>query len=343
MRLQKFRPPAVLVETVIVLAILLAAGVTLLLLVGADPVATAGALVQGAFGSPSNFGETLIRMIPVSLIALALIPSLRVGLFNIGAPGQMDIGALCGALASLHMANLPSVLVIPTAFVMAVIGGAVPSMICGVLKARLRVNEILATMVFNMLARLLLEYLLSGPLQGFQVNLPQSDILPSSAWLPLLMDGTRAHWGLALVVVLVAAMLLLNSTPLGYRLRLYGASPSLGQQAGADRVRMTVWTMAFAGAWAGVAGWVQVAGVDHRLYATVADTVGYTGLFAVLLGRSRPLGVLAASLVFAALLQGGDFLQIGAGISPELIDALIGLMLLVIASRSILKRGAEPS
>jgi general nucleoside transport system permease protein len=334
-------PIAVLVEALLAAVALTVAASVLLLIVGANPLEVGGALATGAFGGTANFGETLVRMIPIAVIALGLIPSLRIGLFNIGAPGQMDLGALCAALPSLAFPATPAPILLAASLVAAMIGGALPSAICGLLRSRLSVNEILATLVLNMLARLFLEYLLAGPLHGLHANLPQSDPLPAAAWLPTLMAGSRANWGVVAAALLLAITAVLNGTPLGYRLRLYGASPNLGLQAGVKRLQVTVWTMAFAGACAGLAGWIQVAGVDHRLYATVADPVGYTGLFAALLGRLQPFGVVAASLVFAALLRGGEFLQIGAGISPEIISALVGLMLIIIAGRSIFRIGGS--
>ncbi len=258
-------------------------------------------------------------------------------------PGQMGMGALFATMPSLFLPGLPAALLLPIAFIAAAAGGALPALACGFLKARWNVNEILATLVFNMLIGLLLDYLLSGPMQGFQANLPQSDQFPAQAWLPVLVSGTRIHLGLVFVLLLALGCIGLNATPLGYRLRLFGASPRLAHQAGVSRTGMIIGTMVFAGAWAGVAGWSQAAGVDHRLYATVAAPIGYTGLFAALLGRLNPLGVLLASLLLSALLNGGDYLQISAGISPEFVDTLIGFILLIIAGHSAinLNRGSR--
>lgn len=312
------------------------AGSLMLIWIGANPLEVAPILYEGAFGNFSNLGETLIRFIPVALIALALIPSLMIGVFNIGAPGQMAFGAFLGSMMSLAFPGLPTVLQLPLAAICAAVGGGLVAAACGLLKARLNVNEILSTLVLNIIVTLLLEYLLSGPLQGARANLPQSDALPRAAWIPTISPGSRAHWGILVVALLFGAMLLLRLTPLGYRLRLFGASPALAKLGGVKEASMVIWTMAFAGAFAGVAGWMQVAGVDHRLYSTVANPVGYTGLFAALLGRLDPLGALISSFVFAALLRGGDYLQIGAGISPELISTLLGLVLLIISARSMM-------
>ena len=179
-------------------------------------------------------------------------------------------------------------------------------------------------------------------MKGHLSNIAQSDPLPESTWFPVMIPGTRAHIGLLLVFVAAAALALLQRSPLGYRLRLFGASPSLARQAGADHRRMIIGTLCLGGAAAGIGGWMQLAGVDHRLYAEVASTVGYTGLFAALLGVLHPLGILIASFAFAVLLRGGDSLQIGVSVSPEIISALVGMTLLVIATTSALTaRGSK--
>lgn len=321
-----------------VLAILVLASV-LLWLGGADPLDIVPVMIDGVVGSKSAFAETLLRFTPLLIIALGLAPSLRIGLFNIGAPGQIGLGALFAALIGLHL-PLPAMLAIPLGAVAGCFGGAAAAWLPAVLRARLKVNEILSTLVFNFLIALFLEYLLSGPMQGYRANLPQSDPLLQTSWLPILFAGTRAHIGLLLAPISFVVALVFNSGPTGYELEMLGASPSLARQAGISERRLIVGTMCLAGAAAGLAGWLQVAGIDHRLYATVADTVGYTGLFAALVGRLNPVGILAASFLFAALLRGGDSLQIGAGVSPEIISALVGLIMLVMAVRAAAQRWA---
>ncbi len=300
----------------------------------ADPLVAFRAMYRGAFGSWVSFGETLIRFAPVTLIAVGLVPSLRIGLFNIGAPGQIGIGALFATLTGFALAGASPAVIIPAAFLAAAIGGALWSLGPGLLRAYLQVNEILSTLVFNFFALYLLQYLLTGPLHGYRSNIAQSDPLPKEALLPILIEGTRAHGGLYVVLLALIGLWLVQRSPLGYRLRLFGAGPSLARQAGIRGPRLIVWTMGAAGVAAGLAGWMQVAGVDYRLYDTVADPIGYMGLFTALLGALHPLGIFLAGLVFAALLRGGDSLQIGADISPEIISALVGLILLLLAART---------
>jgi general nucleoside transport system permease protein len=319
--------------TIAAIAVITALGSLLLVMGQSDPAMVVPVMVKGIFGTRAAFAETLLRFTPLVIVALGLAPSLRVGLFNIGAPGQIAMGGLCSTFVALYL-PLPASIAIPLCAVAAAAGGALSAWIPGVLRARLKVNEILSTLVFNFLILLFLQYLLTGPMQGVRANLPQSDPFPEATWLPTLIPGTRANLGFLLIPIVFAAALIFNAGPVGYRLRLLGASSSLAIQGGISERRMIVGTMCLAGAAAGIAGWLQAAGIDHRLYASIATPIGYTGLFAALVGRLNPIGILASSFLFAALLRGGDSLQIGADVSPEIISALIGIIMLVMAVRS---------
>jgi general nucleoside transport system permease protein len=313
----------------VAVALLLAS--VLLLLGGADPLLAFKVMFSGALGTWSGFGETLIRFAPLALVALGLTPSLRIGLFNIGAPGQIAAGGLLAAIISFGLGDLPAYVVLSIACLGGAAGGALAALIPALLRARLAVSEILSTLVFNFIIVLFLQYLLTGPMKGYRVNLPESDPFPATAWLPTFLPNSRAHVGILLVIVAFFALSRLDMSPLGYRLRLLGASPSLARQAGIMQSRMIIATLCAGGAAAGIGGWIQAAGVDHRLYASIADPIGYTGLFAALMGRLRAAGVLLASFFFAVLLRGGDSLQIGADVSPEIIGVLVGLIMLVMA------------
>jgi general nucleoside transport system permease protein len=311
--------------------------IAILIVVDVSPLEVGAALIEGSVGSRANLGETMLRMIPVAIVALTLVPSLAIGVFNIGAPGQMSLGALFAYFMSLLSPSASPWVMLPLALLAAIVGGALPALFCAILRVRWQINEILSTLILNALLRLTLDYLLGGPMRGVRANMPQSDALSANSWLPIVLEGTRAHFGVWLVVLLTIGLIYLRSSLWGYRLRLFGASPGLSRRAGVEGATVVVWTMLLAGAGAGLAGWVQLAGVDHRLYATIADPVGQTGLFAALLGGLHPIGVVVGSVLFAALLRGGDFLQVGAGVSPELVTTIIGLIILGIAGRSILK------
>ena len=320
------------------LALLAALAVTLVLLKlgNADPVQAASALWRGSVGTRRTFGESLIRATPLLIIAIGLVPSLRAGLFNIGAPGQIGLGALAATLVSLWLADTPPWMLIPLAAIAAALGGALAALVPAVLRARWQINEIITTLAFNFLVLYLLSWLLNGPIQGDYANLPQSDPLPPNSKLPILIPGTRAHTGLIVALLAVPLLWAFDRSRAGYRLRLFGGNRRLAAQAGVSEVRLLVLVMCIGGAAAGLAGWMQVSAVDHRLYPTVAAPIGYTGFFTALLGGLHPLGILVAALLLGILVKGGDSLQVGAGVSPEIIQALLGVILLLYAGRSVL-------
>jgi general nucleoside transport system permease protein len=301
--------------------------------VGIDPLAAASVMWKSTFGSLRTFGEGLIRATPLLMISATLLPSLRAGLYNIGAPGQLGAGALATTLVALGMPSAPSVIVIPLCAVAAFLAGAATAFIPGLLKARWRVNEIVSTLAMNFIVVAILGYLLNGPLQSDFANLPQSPSLPHNSALPLLIPGTRAHIGLLVALAFIPALLAIDRSLIGYRLRLFSVNPTLAKRAGVDAKAYILWLMTFGGAGAGLAGWMQVAAIDHRLYPTVASPIGYAGLFVALLGALHPLGCVIAAFFLGALLYGGAALQVGAGVSPEIIQVFLGLILFIYASR----------
>ena len=329
-RASRFAP----VSAIGVLVASLALGGALFAIGGVGPLMGFRALVEGAFGSGPVVGETLIRATPVAIVAIGLIPSLKAGLFNIGSPGQIGMGGLLSTMVSLHVGTLPSPVAWTLAAAAGIAGGALWVVIPALLRARLGINEILTTLVFNFLALYLLGYLLSGPLQGASANLAQSESIPASAELSILIPDSRAHIAILLALLITVGMVAYLKTASGYRLELFGANKELARHGGVHESRITLTTMLVGGGAAGLAGWAQVAGVDHRLYATVADPVGYYGFFAAILGLLLPVVVLVAAFGIGALLQGGGSLQIGVGVAPEIIEALIGLVLFLVAVRS---------
>jgi simple sugar transport system permease protein len=315
-------------------AIVLGLVAALLLAVGVDPLMAAQAMWTGSFGSTRSLGETLIRTTPLLLIALTLIPSLRAGLYNIGAPGQMAFGALASTVIALQGAGLPSYVLIPACAIGGCLAGAAAGFVPGVLKARWNANEIITTLAVNFIAVAILGYLLNGVMQSDFANLPQSATLPANSSLPTLIPGTRTHFGLLLALLAVPLLWAVDRSRLGYRLRIFGANPSLAKQTKVRPGRYTVGLMTLGGAGAGLAGWMQVTALDNRLYVGVADPVGYAGLFVALLGALHPLGTVIAAFALGALLHGGDSLQVGAGVTPEIVQVLLGLILLAYAVRA---------
>lgn len=314
-----------------VVAAVIAVLIVVLLSVGADPALVFESMWYSTFGSTRNFAETLVRATPLLLVAITLIPSLRAGLYNLGAPGQLAAGALAATYAALHLDHAPRLVTLVICALAAAVAGALVAALPGWLKASFKVNEIISTLAMNYIILSILGWLLNGPFKGGYANLPQSDPIPANATLPVLLPDTRAHVGLLLALAFVPMLWALDRSRIGYRLRLFGANPHLARQASVSRTRHIVGLMALGGIGAGLSGWMQVVVMDQRLYTSVSDPVGYAGLFVALLGGLSALGCVAAAFGLGALLHGGDGLQIGANLSPEFIEVILGLILLAYA------------
>jgi ABC-type uncharacterized transport system permease subunit len=315
------------------LTLALAIGAILLLLAGHDPLVAYRAMLRGALGSRFAIGETLVRAAPLAVIGVGVSVALRAGIFTIGSEGQLMMGAVGATLVSLWLPGVPSFAVIPLAAAAAGIFGALWALIPALLRAHLRVNEILSTLLFNYFAAYTLGFLLRVPLKPPNSPISQSDVLPSNAVLPMLLSGTRLHVGVVVAVAAAGVFALWVRSVSGFRTDLFGQNPKLAQHVGVSTIWTIVGVMVIAGALSGLAGWSQVAGLHRRLYVEVASGVGLLGVIVAVLGGLRPIGVLGAALLLAGLQAGGVFMEQTAHVPATLSDVVQALILLSFAAR----------
>lgn len=307
--------------------LLVAAG--LVLLAGASPLDAASGLIEGAFGDSYSVAETLVTAVPLALVALGVTPALRAGIFPVGSEGQLAIGAAVATAVLLALPRGSPYLLLPLGCAAGAAGGTAWALIPAVLRARYRVNEILSTLLMNYLAANLLLWLLRTVMSTPEpVATPRSAHLAAAALLPKLVVGTRLHWGILLVPVGALALAYwIRSVP-GLKFDVFATRPALAARMGVMEMRAVMATMLIAGATAGVAGWLQVAGLEGTLYPGVAGGLGFAGILVALLGGLAPLGIIAAALVLAALTTGSDGLQMGTGIPASIAVVLQGVLLL---------------
>jgi ABC-type uncharacterized transport system permease subunit len=308
-------------------------GAALVAITGASPLSAVVGLIQGSIGERYTLSETIVSAIPLALVALGVVPALRAGIFTIGSEGQLALGALAATalVQALPAGATPLPLLLAGAFG-GLIGGVAWSALPALLRAYGRVNEILSTLLLNYVAGFLLLWSLRTWLSTPEiVPIPQSAPLPDAALIPKLLEGTRLHWGLVAVPLLALGLASWLRSPAGLRYRIIATHPFLAARLGLAGERAVVATMLFSGATAGVAGWLQVAGVAGTLYPGVAGGFGFAGILVALLGGLRPLGILVAAFFLAALKTGSDGLQAGTGIPSSLAFVIQGLVLLVTA------------
>ncbi len=308
-------------------------GAVLLVAAGDDPVTAYGAMLEGSVGSSFALGETLVRAAPLAIVGLGAALALRAGIFTIGAEGQIAVGAVGAVLAALWVDSWPGALAVPVAMAAGATFGGLWALPPALLRARLGVNEILSTLLFNYFAAFLVTYLLREPLRPEGSIIAQSEAYPDDGRLGLLVAGTRLHWGVLVAVAVAVAFGAWIRSVRGFRSDVFGENPRLARQLGISPVRVVVTSMVLSGAAAGLVGWLQVAGLHGRAYVNVAEGIGFLGLVVAVLGGMRPLGVVAAAVLLSALSAGGLHMEATQEIPSTLSDVLQALVLLGVAAR----------
>lgn len=319
-------------------------GAIMLIILKADPIAAYIALIGGATGSVSGITQSLVKATPLLLVGLGICIAFRANVINIGGEGQIILGALTATWLPLTFSAWPGWLLIPATLIMGFFAGAAWGFVPGILKARLQVNEILSTIMMNSIAQQLMNLLIRGPLMdpsGIAAGtyLAQSARLPQQAWLPRLIPQTLLHAGAILAVLLaVAVYFFLWRTTIGYRIRAVGLNPEASRYAGINVPFYQALSMTLAGGFAGLAGAIEVIGVQHRLLDGITSGYGFTGIVAALLGGLHPLGLIPASIIFGGLLVGAAQMQRAVQVPSSLINAILGLVVLFVSGSALWAR-----
>jgi ABC-type uncharacterized transport system permease subunit len=316
------------------------------------------ALFNGSFGNPSKilaalqsgeaeairrafnpFLESLVSSTPYIFAGLAVALGFRAGLFNIGAEGQLFMGATAAAFVGYSITGLPAIIHIPLTLLAGAAGGALWGFIPGWLKARTGGHEVINTIMMNYIAFRLSEWLLSGPMQRPDSFVPVSPTIEPSAMLPRFFGyPTRFHLGffIALGVGWLVYWFLFRTT-WGFELRTAGANPRAARYAGMNTLTAIVVAMSLSGALAGLAGANDVMGVNHNLALAFSAGTGFDAIALALLGKSHPLGVVLAALLFGTLKNGATQMQLAAGVPVDIIAVLQAMILMFIAAPAIIR------
>jgi simple sugar transport system permease protein len=316
-------------------AVLLAllCGAVLILIAGFDPITAYRELFGSAFLDYWGFAATMAKLSPLLLAGLAVVLPLRVGLFNIGAEGQIYLGALFATLTALYGPPLPGTLGILLCVVAGMLGGALWAAVPAILKAYRDLNEVIVTLLMNYVAINLVSYAVSGPLMAPGAPYPYSEEISDSLHLPIFMEHTDAHIG-ALVAVLfaVGVFLVLRYTTYGYALGTVGSNPHAARYAGISVRRQIMIAMLVGGSLAGLAGTFEVLGLKHRLFHLFSDGYGYDGIVIAFLASGHPLGAVVSSTFLAGLESGANMMQRATGVPVTVVDAIKGLVVIFVAA-----------
>ena len=319
----------------------LAVGALIMLATAVD-ISTIGrsyvALLQGSLGSLNSISETLTAAIPLVLAGLGLALGFRAGLFNIGAEGQVVVGGIAAVIVGFSLPDMPWIIHMPLALIAGAVAGGLYASIAGYLRAATGAHEVISTIMLNLISYRLLDYMLGlSWMQRPGRSDPVSKSVVPSAELPRLLTdidpNLRVHAGIFLMIAAVIFVYwLLFRTKTGFEFRASGENPYAARYAGMRASLIIVLAMATAGAFAGLAGANQVLGVLDRTTPGFSAGIGFNAISVALLGRSHPIGVLFAGLLFGALEAGGRQMQVDAGVSIDLIGIIQALIIVFIAA-----------
>ena len=275
--------------------------------------------------------EVLVKATPLALIAIGLCICYRANVWNIGAEGQLVIGATLAASIPILLPEWQSPLTLPIMLALGCLGGAAYGLIPATLRVRFGASEILTSLMLVYVAELLLDYLVRGPWRdpgGF--NFPQSLLFHEYAKMPIL-GADRLNIGLLFAIAAgIAAAIFLTRTLRGFSLTIAGEAPRAARFAGVSRDRLTLGVFAFSGAMAGLAGAIEVAGPIGRLQPEISPGYGFTAIIVAFLGRLNPIGALIAAFILSLTYIGGESAQLMLGVSDKMTRVIQGLLLVTV-------------
>lgn len=301
---------------------------------GENPFHVLAVLFRSAFGSRFGLGYTLYYMTPLLLTGLAVALPYRAGLFNVGAEGQLLMGALGVGFVATRFAGLPPLLAWPLGVAAAALGGAAWGALAGFFRARRNAHEVIVTILMNIIAGALVNWAIVGPLRDPGSQVPQTPAIGAGFHLPFfLVPGTPVNLALPLALALAVGLWwVLGRTVTGFEIRAVGANPHAAQAAGIPQARIIIGTMAVGGALAGLVGVNEVMGQAWRLKDGFSPGYGFMGIAVALLGRGHPLGVALAALFFGALHKGASGLDLDTEhVSRDLAEVMQAVVIIVVA------------
>jgi len=330
----------VYVTPLLAVALTLLSGFILFLAMGFDPLKALYSFFVAPVTSVRGVGELVVKATPLVLCAVGLAIGFRANVWNIGAEGQLTLGAITGGGLALAFYGEGGWWLLPMMVIGGAIGGAVWAAVPAFLRLRFNASEILTSLMLNYVALLLLNYLVHGPFRdpdGFAF--PESRLFEADATLPILWAGTRVHLGALIALAAVAGgWLLIARTFIGFQIKVIGLTPAAAGYAGFDQKRIVWLTLLLSGALAGIAGMGEVAGPIGQITASISPGYGYTAIIVAFLGRLHPVGILLAALLMALSFIGGEAAQIAMGLPKAITGVFQGMLLFFLLASDVLIR-----
>ncbi|MBT8370715.1 MAG: ABC transporter permease [Desulfobacterales bacterium] len=308
------------------------------LILSAIPILMAGGqlwksyfyLFYGALGTRFNFLETFVKASPLLLTGLAVAFAFRAKFWNIGAEGQLLAGALMATVLGVHMGGFPQPLVLPVIIIAGFIAGGIWAAIPAILKTKLKVDDVVSTLLLNYVMVHIMGALLFGPLQQPGSSWPRSAAIIKAATYPILMSRSRFHMGILLAFLAVFVIWFINQrTTFGYQSKAVGVNIRAAHFGGINTTGVILWTALISGGLAGLAGVGELCAIQYRLIMDISPGYGYSGIVIAMLGNLHPVGVLFSSLFFSVIIVGAQTMSRMTGVPTYIAEVIQGMALMV--------------
>lgn len=312
----------------------LSIGALLILLSGKNPIQAYSALFKGALGSPQNISQIFNKATPIIFTGLAVSIAYKTKAINIGAEGQLAVGALSTTLVGIYLKGLPAIIHVPITILAGFLAGAIWAFIPALLRVKRKVSTVITTIMMNYVAVGLVRYLITGPFKE-PGELVATGWIEDSAKIPLLLKSPyRLGGGIILALIAVIALhIIINKTVLGYEVKAVGKNEEAARYSGINVAKIIFIAMMISGGLAGIAGSTEILGSFHRMYDGFSPGYGFDGIAVALLANSNPIGVVLTALLFSILRTGAITMQTSVGVSRNIVDAMQGIIILFVAAK----------
>ena len=319
----------------IVLALFI--GAFFILITGESPVTAYASLLKGALGTPQSIANTISKSIPLAFTGLAVALGSRCGMLNIGAEGQLHVGAMASVITALTLSFLPAPILLLVSILAGILAGMGVGSIPGLFKAKFSTNEVIVAIMLNYICTLFTSYLVNGPYKT-EGSTAQTELIAEGIWFGKLLPRTQLTYALFILLAVAAAMyVFLWKTSTGYKLRAVGANPSAAGTAGIRVDFYLVMSMTLSGGIAALAGITEVFGKYHRFIEGFSPSFGFTGIAVAILGRNHPAGVLLTSLLFGIMDMGSLRMSRETLVSANMVTVIQSLVILFVAAPELIK------
>tara|TARA_B100001540_G_scaffold130912_1_gene116562 strand:- start:816 stop:1868 length:1053 start_codon:yes stop_codon:yes gene_type:complete len=342
----KIEPRTKISKTMVYLAPLLAifftivGGGLLFAILGKNPFLALYTFFIAPISSLDGLSELFVKATPLILVGVGLSFGFKANVWNIGAEGQLTIGAICGSVLPLVFYNVDSIFLLPFMLFSAVLGGMMWAAIPAILKDRFNTNEILTSLMLTYVGLLILSVLIHGPMKDPDgMNFPESRLFHESALLPVIISGTRLHAGFLIVLlVVISSWIVFSRHIIGFQIKVIGMAPRAASFAGFSQKKMIWISFMIAGGCAGLAGIFEVAGPLGQVVPSISPGYGFTAIIVAFVGRLHPVGIFFSGLVVALTYLGGENAQIDMNMPSAVTGVFQGMLLFFLLASDILIR-----